>query len=109
MNSLYKSNAAPRQSNPGPKLAVVEGTVLDVNKIHFILAKQPNINLIIEDIKKLLAEYKNKTDDHVLNDFNDYWKKYAVANGFDTKEVIFVKRILQNALPKIIRSKFFIS
>ena len=86
--------------------AVVEGTVLDVNKIHFILAKQPNINLIIEDIKKLLAEYRNKTDDHVLYDFNDYWKKYAVANGFDTKEVIFVKKILQNALPKIIRSKF---
>jgi len=27
INSLYKSNAAPRQSNPGPKLAVVEGTV----------------------------------------------------------------------------------
>ena len=89
-----------------PAEAVLENTVLDMNKIHFILAKQPNINLIIEDIKRLLTEYRNKTDGYKIHDFNDYWKKYAVTNRFDTKEVKFVKNILQHALPKIIRSKF---
>lgn len=87
-------------------IPVLEKKILDVNKIHFILAKEPNTNLLIEVIKKLLDEYKNKTDSNKLCDFNDYWKKYALASKFDTKEVIFVKRILQHALPESIRAKF---
>lgn len=88
-----------------PAEAVLNKKVLDVDKIHFILAKEPNTNLIIEEIKKLFGEYKNKIKNNSLHNFNVYWKKHAIADRFDTKEVIFVKRILQHGLPENIRIK----
>ena len=52
--------------------AVVEGTVLDVNKIHFIIAKQPNIDLITDDIldtysKNKLIEFLNNWIRKLIN------------------------------------------
>ena len=85
---------------------VLEKKILDVNKIHFILAKEPNANLLIKKIKKLLGDYTNKTDSKKLHSFDEYWKKYAVANTLDTKEIVFLKRILQHALPENVREKF---
>ena len=84
---------------------VLEKKILDINKIHFILAKEPNANLLIKKIKKLLGDYTNKTDSKKLLSFDEYWKKYAVANTLDTKEIVFLKRILQHALPENIRVK----
>ena len=88
-----------------PAKGILEKKVLDVNKIHFILARTKNTNLLISDIKKLLKDC-NKVENKKLHDFNYLWKKYAVADRFDTKEIIFVKRILQYILPNTIRSKF---
>ena len=84
---------------------ILEKKVLDVNKIHFILAKTENTNLLISDIKKLLKDC-NKVENKKLHDFNYLWKKYAVADRFDPKETIFIKRILQYVLPNAIRTKF---
>ena len=86
-------------------LNYLEKKVLDVHKIHFILAKTENKNLLISDIKKLLKDC-NKVENKKLHDFNYLWKKYAVADRFDTKETIFIKRILQYVLPNTIRTKF---
>ncbi len=81
---------------------VLEKKILDVNKIHFILAKEPNTKSIIENIRKLINKY-NKTQSHNLDSFDNYWKKYGIANKLDTKETVFVKRILQHGLPEMIR------
>ena len=87
---------------PAPK-TIVEKKILDVNKIHFILAKEKNINFLIDKIKKLIDEYKLEEGSKKLNSFSDYWKKNAIASRWDPKEVVFVKRLLQNALPEKIR------
>jgi len=87
---------------PAPK-TIVEKKILDVNKIHFILAKEKNINFLIDKIKKLIDEYKLEVGSEKLNNFSDYWKKNAIASRWDPKEVVFVKRLLQNALPEKIR------
>ncbi len=91
-----------------PVKAVVEHELLDVNKIHFILASLHNVNDIINDIRLDVLTYKVQFN---LKDFDDYFDELALANRFDTKEVIFVKRMLQHALPEELRnllsSKYF--
>ncbi len=87
-----------------PVKAITEHTVLDVNKIHFILASTP-----IEKFDQLLGELKLQLDkyrqEYQLESFDYYFDKLAVASRFDTKEVIFVKRLLQVELPEELRKK----
>lgn len=91
-----------------PVKAIVKHELLDVNKIHFILASLNDVVDIINDIKLDISEYKVQFS---LKDFDDYFEELAQANRFDTKEVIFVKRMLQHALPEelrnILSSKYF--
>lgn len=91
-----------------PVKAIVEHKLLDVNKVHFILSAVTDINLLFEDIKNDIALHKEYYN---LDEFSSYFSKWAVANRFDTKEVIFVKRVLQHALPEELRntlsSKYF--
>lgn len=75
-----------------PVKAITEHTVLDVNKIHFILASVSDKNILIKDILSQLEMYK---EEYRLENNEFYLKKLAVANRFDTKEVIFIKRLLQ--------------
>ena len=86
-----------------PGKTFTENVLLDVNKIHFILACAP--------IDELYSDVVNEID-HLIsnNEYNEMTKeemieKYAVANRFDPKEVIFVKRILQMVLPEEIRNR----
>ena len=83
-----------------PAKAVIEHQVLDVNKIHFILAGITDKQKIIQDIILLLDAYRAKED---LHPFEVYYKKLAVPNRFDTADVIFIKRLLQVELPESIR------
>ena len=85
-----------------PVKAVTENTVLDVNKIHFILASTPEEKLpnLINEIKIQLNTFRS---DWNLKDFDYYFDKLAVANRFDPKEVIFVKRLLQVELDEKLR------
>ncbi|WP_299495253.1 polysaccharide deacetylase family protein [uncultured Shewanella sp.] len=91
-----------------PVKAVVEHELLDVNKIHFILASLSNVNDIIDDINLDISTYKKQFN---LKDFDYYFNQLALKNRFDTKEVIFVKRMLQHALPeelrKLLSSQYF--
>ena len=93
-----------------PVKAVTENTVLDVNKIHFILASIPEEKLpkLVNEIKGQLDKYRK---DWSLKDFDYYFGKLAVANRFDSKEVIFIKRLLQveldEGLRKIITDDIF--
>lgn len=87
-----------------PVKAVMEHTVLDVNKIHFILASTPKekFGSLLKEIKLLLES--NKEEAH-LQSFDYYFDKLAVADRFDSKEVIFVKRLLQVELEETLRNK----
>jgi peptidoglycan/xylan/chitin deacetylase (PgdA/CDA1 family) len=84
-----------------PAKAVYENTILNVNKIHFILASTDDIKKIINrtflELDKYRAEYKLQS-----NDF--YFKNLAIANHLDIKEVIFIKRLLQKELPEELRN-----
>ena len=78
------------------------GKVLDVNKIHFILACS-QIEELLQKVYGLLQEYREKgreiEPDEVL------FAKLAVANRWDSKEVIFVIRLFQSYLEEQLRGE----
>ena len=83
-----------------PVKAVTEHIILDVNKIHFILAKTTNVSILLKAIENILEKYRNAYN---LNSFSYYFKKLAFCNRFDSKEIIFIKRLLQVELNENIR------
>jgi peptidoglycan/xylan/chitin deacetylase (PgdA/CDA1 family) len=85
-----------------PATTILNKQVLDVNKIHFILASVENKNLIVNDIFKQIDNYR---ESYNLKSSKYYFLNLAKANRFDSKEVIFIKRILQVALEEDLRKK----
>jgi peptidoglycan/xylan/chitin deacetylase (PgdA/CDA1 family) len=85
-----------------PTKAIDENVVLDVNKIHFILASSPNKIEIIKDIEILLEKHRAE---YKLLSFDYYFKKLAIESRYDSKEVIFIKRVLQVELDEKLRLK----
>ena len=85
-----------------PAKAVQKHKVLDVNKIHFILASCPESQLIINIIEE---EVMGAQEEFALDTYEHYYYTYAVHNRFDSQEVIFVKRMLQHALPAALRTR----
>jgi peptidoglycan/xylan/chitin deacetylase (PgdA/CDA1 family) len=85
-----------------PAKPILENIVLDVHKIHFILAHEKNKSKVVEDIFEQIQYYKKFFE---LADPKELWKKLAIPNKFDTGEVIFIKRILQRELPIKVRSE----
>ena len=83
-----------------PGKACKERKLLDVNKIHYLLACG-DIREIYSDVLKQLDHYRGQEFDY--HDNEELIAEYAVANRFDLKETIFVKRILQTALPEELR------
>ena len=76
--------------------------LLDVNKIHYILASA--------DIKKLVVDVKDKMDYYRGQEFDypsteELWNQYATDERFDGKDTVFVKRILQTVLPEKLRNQ----
>ncbi|EQB7293153.1 polysaccharide deacetylase family protein (plasmid) [Escherichia albertii] len=85
-----------------PAKTIEEKEILDVNKIHFILAACTDISKLLSDTKSLFELFREGYD---VKEFHEYFEELAVENRFDTKEVIFIKRFLQVALPEKLRSK----
>lgn len=85
-----------------PGKAVQESEVLDVNKIHFLLAKIQDVSKILRDIFSLLDKYREKYN-LKSNDF--YYGKLAKENRFDGKDIMFIKSLLQRGLKFEVRSK----
>jgi peptidoglycan/xylan/chitin deacetylase (PgdA/CDA1 family) len=86
-----------------PTVETIESKkVIDVHKIHFILAMNENKNKIINEIFTIIKQNK---DEYNLDSTESYFKILAIPNRFDTKEVIFIKRILQRELPLQLRTK----
>jgi peptidoglycan/xylan/chitin deacetylase (PgdA/CDA1 family) len=81
---------------------IIEKMVLDVHKIQFILASIDSVEKIILEIKKQLDYFKNE---YGIYSFNEYYRKYAIKDRFDSKEIMFIKKLLQKGLPRQLRSK----
>lgn len=75
--------------------------LLDVNKIHYILASA-EINKLVVDLRNKMDFYRGRDYDYPSTD--ELWDRYAVENRFDGKETIFVKRMLQTVLPEELRN-----
>lgn len=86
-----------------PVKAITQHKVLDVNKIHFILASTPEekMSSLLKEIALLLDKYR---ETYHLESYEFYYKKLAQLDRFDTKEVIFVKRLLQVELVEELRN-----
>ncbi len=76
--------------------------LLDVNKIHYILASA-DITKLVVDVKEKMDYYRGKEFDYPST--QELWDKYATDERFDGKEVIFVKRMLQTVLPERLRNR----
>lgn len=84
-----------------PGRSFTERKLLDVNKIHFILASAPDISLLLKDVKEMMDHYRGREFDYPPTD--ELWEELAKPGAYDGPEVIFIKRILQNALPERLR------
>ena len=83
-----------------PVKAITENKVLDVNKIHFILASENNKSKIISEIQNELDKFRK---DYKLESFSFYFDKLAQTTRFDSADVIFIKRLLQVELEESLR------
>lgn len=85
-----------------PVTTATENKILDVNKIHYILAACDDKSALIETIYRQLDAFRSTYE---LESNEHYFQKLAVANRFDPKEVIFIKRLLQVELPEALRNQ----
>lgn len=83
---------------PGKTFATHE--LLDVNKIHYILATA-DICRLVEDVKEQMDYYRGRCN---YASTDELFHRYALANRFDTKETVFVKKMLQAVLPEELRN-----
>lgn len=83
-----------------PGKAFAENTVLDVNKIHFVLASAEEKRLLEQLFYKM--NYYRGTE-FVFPSNGELFQNYAVSSRLDTKETIFIKMMLQTVLPERLR------
>jgi peptidoglycan/xylan/chitin deacetylase (PgdA/CDA1 family) len=85
-----------------PSQAILEHKMLDVNKIHFILATAKNIKKLVEDthtiILKLSDKYQLNKPEYYRNKLRDSHHRY------DSAEIVYIKRLLQREIPETPRA-----
>ena len=82
-----------------PVKPVTEREILDVNRIHFILASTNDFSDLVNVVNKLCIEHG------ITSAELDYFKsQYAVNSRYDTPDVMYIKHILQHALSEDIRN-----
>lgn len=78
---------------------ILDKTILDVHKIHFILSKVNNVDLLIQEVENTILE---KKDIYNLRHLN-FYKKKKIVSRYDNKKVSYIKRLLQTELPLELR------
>ncbi|QZA89094.1 polysaccharide deacetylase family protein [Salinarchaeum sp. IM2453] len=71
--------------------------VLDVHKIHTILAQRETDKQLVDDVFDCLEHYQPQFD---LDTPEQYYTELAEEGRWDPKEIVFVKRLLQHVLPE---------
>jgi peptidoglycan/xylan/chitin deacetylase (PgdA/CDA1 family) len=87
-----------------PECVVTHRRMLDVNKVHFVLANAPDPALLADAIDREL-DASRAAGAADLREPAAYHREFRVASRFDTAEVIYVKRMLQHALPLPLRTR----
>ncbi len=82
-----------------PLAPIKDRKLLDVNRVHFVLASAP-VEKILETIKKFVDFWQERGS---VSPFEKYYSEWAKPNRFDSAEIIFIKRMLQTALPESLR------
>ena len=96
---LKQKNIPAFFSMPGKIIA--EKKMLDVNKIHILLATA-DVNKIIPFLYKRLDHYRGAEFSYPGN--KDLYTKLAHQTRYDNADVIFIKRLLQAELPEKLRN-----
>lgn len=82
-----------------PGKTITENVVLNVNKIHFILASA-DIMIVKKRLLDRMDFYRGNFE---YPDNDELQNQYAVADRWDSADTIFVKRMLQTVLPETLR------
>lgn len=85
-----------------PVEPVRDGSLLDVNRVHFVLASAASaaeVAAVIDD------RVEGSRGDHQLASVAQYRAEWAHSSRFDDAETIYVKRMLQTALPPVVRER----
>ncbi len=85
-----------------PAKTFIKRQLLDVNKIHYILASA-DINQLLNNVFERLNYYRGNEFDYPSNE--ELFADYAKVGRFDIKETVFIKRILQTVLPEALRNR----
>lgn len=80
----------------------IENKLLDVNKIHFVLASS-DTNELLQDLYQQMDYYRGI--EYNIPSNKELYDLYAVKNRYDDKDTIFIKRMLQTVLPEELRNK----
>jgi len=83
-----------------PAKCILEREILDVNKIHYILAATDDVDALIDYTE---AQIRSNRAEFDLESVDVYRKRLAVPGRFDSKEVVYLKRLLQRELPELLR------
>jgi peptidoglycan/xylan/chitin deacetylase (PgdA/CDA1 family) len=85
-----------------PVRPIKDRQLLDVNRVHFILAATPDHQAIVQAIRGFVEERQGADG---VRPFADYWSELARPSRMDPAEVIFIKRMLQHGLPEAARNQ----
>ena len=103
---LLKKKKIPGSFFPAAK-PIMDNVVLDVNKIHFILASSNT-----KEIKNYVFNFLDKhRSNHDLKSNKYYYDNFSpnaragTAEEFDNKDIIFIKRMLQFEIPDPLREE----
>lgn len=84
-----------------PVKTTLNKTVLDVNKIHFIIASTSDHESILKKIYNYYNLYKTSSD----KSFNTIVSKIKIKSRYDSKNVELIKRLLQFGFSKKLKKK----
>ena len=85
-----------------PVRAVRDGELLDVNRIHFVLAVSSDYGAVIDRIRTFVHDHQGCT---AMRSFAEYWAELARPSRMDPADVVFIKQVLQQGLPEVQRNE----
>jgi len=85
-----------------PAKAIAEHQVLDVNKLHFVLACARDPHELVEFVCSAVDARRTEFD---LDGGEEYYARVSGESRYDSADVTFVKRMLQRELPESLRAE----
>lgn len=85
-----------------PVNCITKRRVLDVNKLHYILASAPSPSAVVQQLDTEVEVRRAETG---LNQLETYRREFAKPGRYDAAEVAYVKNMLQHGLPQPVRGE----